>query len=303
MISLTIIGNNSAVPAFGRNPTAQILQCEGKAFLIDCGEGTQWQLSRHGIKKSKISHIFISHLHGDHYFGLPGLLTSLGLLNHNKDIHLFGPPLLESLLELQFKASSTTLPYTLHFHALEEDGPIANTEHFIASCFKVKHGIDCWGFRFDQKKKARSVIAERAHAYGIPFSFFPQLQDGMDYKHPKGTIIPNEEVTSPASAPVSYAYSADTVFEPSLAEKFKGVDLLYHETTYLKNQEEKAKQRMHSTSEQAASIAKLANVKKLIIGHFSSKYEDLAPFLEEARAVFTNTDLATEGTTFRLNQD
>jgi ribonuclease Z len=303
MISLTIIGNNSAVPAFGRNPTAQILQCEGKAFLIDCGEGTQWQLSRHGIKKSKISHIFISHLHGDHYFGLPGLLTSLGLLNHGKDIHLYGPPLLESILNLQLKASSTTLPYPLHFHALGEDGTIADTEHFLVSCFRVRHGIDCWGFRFDQKKKPRSVIAERAHAYGIPFSYFPQLQEGSDYLHPKGTVVPNEEVTRPASSPVSYAYSADTLFEPALAEKFKDADLLYHETTYLKSQEEKAKERMHSTSEQAACMAKLAKVKKLIIGHFSSKYEDLSQFLEEAREVFPNTELALEGTAFRLDQD
>lgn len=303
MISLTIIGNNSAVPAFGRNPTAQVLQCEGKALLIDCGEGTQWQLSRYGIKKSKISHIFISHLHGDHYFGLPGLLTSMGLLNHNKDIHLYGPPMLESLLDLQLRASSTVLPYPLHFHPLESDGIIANTGHFTVSSFKVKHGIDCWGFRFDQNKKPRTVIAERAHAYGIPFSFFAELQAGKDYVHPKGTIIPNEEVTHPASNPVSYAYSADTVFEPSLADKFRLADLLYHETTYLKNQESKAKERLHSTTEQAATMAKLSNVKKLIIGHFSSKYEDLAPFLEEAKAIFSNTELALEGVSFRLDQD
>lgn len=301
MISLTILGNNSAVPAFGRNPTAQLLQCEGDGFLIDCGEGTQWQLKRYGLKKGKIRHIFISHLHGDHYFGLPGLLNSLGLLNHQKEIHLHGPAPLQNLIDLQLQVSNTRLPYPLFFHALGEDGIIADTDNMVVRSFKVKHGIDCWGFRFDQKKKPRTVDAQRAHAYGIPFQYFSSLQEGQDYVHPKGTIIPNAEVTIPASPPVSYAYSADTIYDPALAEKCLNADLLYHETTYLKDQLEKAKQRMHSTSIQAADIALKANVKKLIIGHFSSKYEDLSPFLEEARTVFYNTELALEGLTFRLD--
>jgi len=298
LLVLTILGNNSAIPAFGRNPTSQVLQNQEEAFLIDCGEGTQWQLARYKIKRSKISHIFISHLHGDHYFGLIGLITSMSMLNRIQDLHLYGPPELEPIIRMQLEVSATTLCYPFHFHPLTKDGLIADTKRMEVSCFKVKHRIDCWGFLFKEKKKPRSIDPERAKAYEIPASFYEQLQNGQDYINKKGTIIPNDEVTIANAPPLSYAYCADTIYDPSLAEIVRGVDLLYHETTYLKDLEQRAADRYHCTTLQAGDIALKAGVRKLIIGHFSSKYEQLDPFLEETRSVFPHTELAQEGVCF-----
>lgn len=300
MLALTILGNNSAIPAFGRNPTAQVLQTQEDIFLIDCGEGTQMQISKYKIRKSRISHIFISHMHGDHYFGLIGLLTSMSLLNRTQDLHLHAPPLLKEVIDLQLNAANTTLTYKVHFHPLNNEGVIANTNKISVGCFKVKHRIECWGFIFNEIKKPRSIDAERVRSYEIPASFYEQLQKGEDYITKKGTIISNEELTIAASKPRSYAYCADTIYDESLALKIKGVDLMYHEATYLKDQHARAAKRFHSTTVQAAEIAKLAAVKKLLIGHFSSKYELLDEFLNEAKEVFENTELALEGSCFKI---
>ena len=298
MLALTILGNNSAIPAYGRNPTAQVLQTNESAYLIDCGEGTQQQMSLYKIKRSKINHIFISHLHGDHYYGLPGLLNSLGLLGRTDSLHLYAPPLLEKIIQLQLDAADSKLPYTLYFHPLTEEGPIANDNKLWVDCFRVQHRIDCWGFLFREKKNPRSIDPERAKAYEIPAAYYTALQKGDDYKTKKGTIIPNAEVTI-ANAPAKrYAFCADTIYDETIAAKVKEVDLLYHETTYLKDLHERAAARFHSTTIQAANIAKMANVKKLLIGHFSSKYEQLDSFLLEAKEVFENTELALEGSCF-----
>ncbi len=298
MLALTILGNNSAIPAFDRNPTAQVLQTLEESFLIDCGEGTQMQLSKYKIKRSKINHIFISHLHGDHYFGLIGLLTSMSLLNRTQDLHLHAPPELEQLITLQLNFASTHLCYNLHFHPLLQEGLIVDGNKMTVECFAVKHRIDCWGFLFRQKKNPRKLNAERAKIYEIPAAFYENLQQGQDYVTKKGTIVPNEEVTTAAAKPKSYAYCADTIFDESLAEKVKGVDLLYHETTYLKDLHERAAARFHSTTIQAGAIAKKANAKKLLIGHFSSKYEVLDEFLNETAEVFQNTELAIQGSCY-----
>lgn len=300
MLALTILGNNSAVPAFGRNPTAQVLQTQEDFFLIDCGEGTQLQMSKYKIKRSKISHIFISHMHGDHYFGLIGLLSSMSLLSRTQDLHLHAPPQLEEIISLQLSAADTTLCYKVHFHPLGEEGVIANTNKMSVECFKVKHRIDCWGFLFKEIKKPRHVDIEKARAYEIPAAFYEQLQKGADYTTRKGTIIPNEEVTTPATKAKSYAYCADTIYDESIIAKTAGVDLMYHEATYLKDQHVRAAQRFHSTTAQAAEIAKKAGVNKLLIGHFSSKYESLDEFLMEAKEVFDNTELALEGACFKI---
>jgi ribonuclease Z len=295
VFALTILGNNSAIPAFDRNPTAQVLQTMDESFLIDCGEGTQMQLSKYKIKRSKINHIFISHLHGDHYFGLIGLLTSMSLLNRSQELHLHAPPELGQLISLQLNFAATHLSYPLHFHPLEKEGLILDGKKILVECFKVQHRIECWGFLFREKRNLRRVNAERAKIYEIPSSFYEKLQQGFDYANKKGTIVPNEEVTIPAPKPRSYAYCADTIYDESLAEKVKDVDLLYHETTYLKDLHERAAARFHSTTIQAAAIAQKAGVKRLLIGHFSSKYESLDEFLNEATAVFENTELAIEG--------
>ncbi len=295
MLALTILGNNSAIPAFDRNPTSQVLQNMEESFLIDCGEGTQMQLSKYKIKRSRINHIFISHLHGDHYFGLIGLLTSMSLLNRTQDLHLHAPAELEQLIQMQLGFASTHLCFTLHFHALPADGLIVDTNRITVECFQVKHRIDCWGFLFRQKKNPRKLNAERAKIYEIPAAFYDKLQQGEDYITKKGTIVPNEEVTTAATKPKSYAYCADTIFDESLAWKVKEVDLLYHETTYLKDLHERAASRFHSTTVQAGTIAKKAEAKRLLIGHFSSKYETLDEFLLETKEIFENTELAIQG--------
>ncbi len=300
MLSLTILGNNSAIAAFGRNPTAQILQAQEENYLIDCGEGTQIQLAKYKIKKSKIKHIFISHLHGDHYFGLIGLLTSMGLQNRTQDLHLYGPPMLIDIINLQLKVADAQLPYLLYFHPVSEEKIIADTGLVTVRSIQVRHRIDCWGFVFTEIKNKRRIDADRIKSYEIPAEFYPRLQKGENFLNAKGTIIPNEEVTLAASPPRSYAYCADTIFHKELADKVKDVDLLYHETTYLKDLEERAASRFHSTTIQAAQIALEANVSRLIIGHFSSKYELLDEFLEEARSVFEQTELALEGCCFKV---
>lgn len=300
MLALTILGNNSAIPAHGRNPTAQVLQTNDENYLIDCGEGTQNQLTKYKIKRSKINRIFISHLHGDHYFGLIGLLTSMGLLGRTNELHVYAPALLQQIIQLHLDAANTILPYPLYFHILKEEGEIANDKKIIVSTFKVSHRIDCFGFLFKEKKNPRSIIIDKVKLYEIPEAYYCELQKGKDYVTKKGTIISNEDVTEPTTAARVYAYCADTIYDQNIAEKIKGADLVYHETTYLKDLEERAAARFHCTTVQAGNIAKLAGAKKLLIGHFSSKYEILDDFLAETKSVFENTELALEGACFKV---
>ena len=300
MLAVTILGNNSALPAYDRHPTAQVVTLDEHLFLVDCGEGTQMQLSRYKMRRSRISHIFISHLHGDHYFGLIGLLTSMGLMNRENPLYLFAPAPLKEMIDWQLSVAATALPYTLHFHPLEGEGVIIRNDKFEVRSFKVQHRIDCWGFRFTQVKPPRKVNPVKAREHGIPAVFFDHLKQGEDYRTQSGEIIKNELVTDPAPAPKSYAYSADTAYHEAIIEKVRGVDLLYHEATYLKDLEDRAIARFHCTSEQAAKVAQQASVGKLLLGHFSSKYEKLDAFELEAKEVFPNTELALEGVTYRV---
>lgn len=298
MFSVTILGNNSAIPAFNRHPTAQIVTINNHCILIDCGEGTQLQIAKYKVRKSKIDYILISHLHGDHYFGLIGLLTSMGLLGRKDKLHLFAPAALQEIIALQLNAANTILPFPLHFHAIENEGIIIDEKSFFVETVAVKHRIECWGFIVHQKKALRKLLREKAVEYNIPVAFFNELKKGKDYVRKDGSVIKNEEVTTDSAKPKKYAYSADTIYDERLIEKFKEVDLLYHEATYLHNLEERASGRFHSTALQAATIAKKANVKNLLLGHFSSKYETLDEFLDEATTVFANTSLTTEGVSY-----
>ncbi|MDQ2720799.1 MAG: ribonuclease Z [Bacteroidota bacterium] len=298
MLAVTILGNNSAVPAHNRHPTAQILQSDQHTFLIDCGEGTQMQMDLYKIRRSRINHIFISHLHGDHYFGLIGLLTSFTLNNRTNDLHIYAPRKLEAIIQIQLEAAAAHLSYTLHFHVHENEEVIFEDKNMIVENFKLNHRIECWGFRFREKKNLRKINISEAKKYKIPTSFYESLHEGNDYISRENEVTKNELLTTPHEPSKSYAYCADTAYFESICEKIKGSDLIYHEATYLADAETKASSRFHSTTKQAAMIAKKCGAKKLIIGHFSSMYDSLEKFKEEACEVFENTDIAEEGVCF-----
>jgi ribonuclease Z len=269
-----------------------------QVFMLDCGEGTQMQLAKYKIRRSRINHVFISHLHGDHYFGLPGLITSLGLLGREADLHIYAPIPLEELIRPMLFVGNAWLPYQLVFHPLGEEGIILEDAKFTVESFKVIHRIECWGFLFREKKKPRKINKDTIKNFDIPPTFYERLKDGEDFITPAGRFIENSLVTIAASPGKSYAYCADTLFFEALADKIRNVSLMYHETTYLKNLEVKARERFHSTSAQAGEMAVLAGAARLLIGHFSSKYENLDPFLTETQEVFPNTQLALEGVTY-----
>lgn len=300
MFGVTILGNNSALPAYDRHPTSQVVTLGNRLFLIDCGEGTQMQLLKYKVKWSRIHYIFISHLHGDHYFGLPGLLNSMGLLNRETDMHLFAPPELKPILDAQFLAANSKLPYKLHFHPLTRAGVLIEDSRFRVLCFPVTHRIPCWGFRFEEVKPPRRINPDKAAKMHVPADYFEELKLGKDYQSPDGKIVLNNQVTEPASPARSYSYCADTKFDLSLLQYIQNSDLLFHETTYLGGMEERAASRFHSTTLQAAEIAKQAKARRLIIGHFSSKYESLDTFEIEAKTIFPDTEIAVEGCSFRV---
>lgn len=300
MFAVTILGNNSAVPAFNRHPTSQVVTYDGANYLVDCGEGTQIQLINYKIRRSKISHIFISHLHGDHYFGLIGLISSFGLLNHQQDLHIFGPSPLKEIIELQLKVADTRLPYNLFIHTLTGEATLLDTDKLTVRCFPTNHRVECYGFAFIEKKQPRKLNPEKAQEMEIPSVFYDRLKNGEDYITKDGNLIKNEMVTEPAEPGRRYAFCADTKYDERLLEHVSGFDMIYHETTYLDNLRERAEERFHSTSKQAALFAHKAGVKKLLIGHFSSKYDTLEEFETEAREIFVNTDLALEGVSYEI---
>lgn len=300
MLAVTILGNNSAVPAFDRHPTSQVVTLDGNNYLVDCGEGTQIQMINYKIRRSKISHIFISHLHGDHYFGLIGLLNSFALLGHQQELHVFGPSPLKEIIEMQLRVADTQLCYPLHLHAITEPATLLDDDKLTVKCFRTDHRIECYGFVFNQKKQPRKLLPEKATEYKIPTSFFSRLKEGEDYARADGTIVKNEWVTSEAEPGKTYAFCADTRYDESIIPHIQGADMIYHETTYLDSLRERAQLRFHSTTRQAAMIAKKAAVKKLLIGHFSSKYDTLEEFEQEAREVFPDTELALEGVAYKV---
>jgi ribonuclease Z len=300
MLAVTILGNNSAVPAFDRHPTSQVITLDGTLFLIDCGEGTQIQMINYKIRRSKISHIFISHLHGDHYYGLVGLINTFGLLGHQPELHIYAPAPLQQIIELQLSVADSKLCYPLHFHTISNEGILTETEHYQVKCFRTNHRIECYGFVIKEKKKPRKLVAERLKQNSIPYHFYEAIRNGEDFITDKGEVIKNEWLTDAAPKGKVYAFCADTKYDENIIEHIRDADLIYHETTYLDSLRERADQRFHSTTRQAATIALKAHVKKLLIGHFSSKYDTLEEFTCEACEVFPNTELAIEGVTYKV---
>jgi ribonuclease Z len=301
-MKVTILGNNSALPAFGRHPTAQVVSVYGDVVLFDCGEGTQIQMQRFGLKWRKLQHIFISHLHGDHYFGLPGLINSMSLLGRTLPLHLFAPAELEGIIQKILEVADTTLCYPYYFHALKEgEGEqLVNTDSFSVRSFPVEHRIACHGFLIERKTKGRKLLPDKCREYQIPAYFYDRLKHGEDYERADGFVVKNEWVTDVGPSPKKYAYCADTVFTESYIHHIKGADTIYHECTYLEQDAAKAEQRFHSTAKQAAKIARLAGAKQLLLGHFSSKYRDLDPFREEAIEFFPNVIATQEGVAYEI---
>lgn len=298
--SVTILGSNSALPTSERYPTAQVLNASERFFLIDCGEGTQMQLRRNKINLSKIDQIFISHLHGDHCFGLIGLISTLGLLGRTKDLHIFAHADLERMMTPQLQYFCTDLPFRVAFNSIntKESELIYSDKTIEVETIPLKHRIPTVGFIFREKPGDLKLRKEFVFKNDPSIKDMVSIKKGADYTTKSGEILLNKDITLAAIKPRSYAFCTDTRYRPQIIEKLKEVDLLYHESTFLKDKAHLAKKTYHSTAEQAALIAKGANVKQLIIGHFSSRYKDLTPFLKEAKETFSNTHLATEGSVF-----
>jgi ribonuclease Z len=299
---VTILGSSSATPIFNRNPTAQALNINERLYLIDCGEGTQQQMLRFDVKASRIDHIFISHLHGDHYLGLVGLLSSLHLNGRKKSLKLYGPPQLMEIIDLQFKYSDTTLNYAIEFQATNpaQRETILENQDIKVETIPLDHRIPCTGFLFKEKKRLRKILKEKVAELNIPIEVFATLKRGADYTAPDGTIYTNEELTTDSDQPKCYAYCSDTMYNPAYFEQIANADLLYHEATFLHNMVERANVTHHTTALQAAEVALKIKAKKLLIGHFSARYKTLNELLDEARSVFPSTELAIEGKTFEI---
>lgn len=297
---LTILGSSSATPTSNRNPSAQLLNIAERYFLIDCGEGAQMQLRKHRIKFQRIEHIFISHLHGDHYLGLLGLLQSMHLLGRQKALHIFTQKGLKEIIALQNHYGQTTLDYEIIWHELNPDKHevIWEDEKVKIECFPLRHRIPCSGFLFREQPFPRVIDKDRLAELGIPFELIPQLRAGNDIELSGGKRIKNADATLDPKPSRSFAYCSDTIYDPGLTKIIKGVNLLYHEATFLTDMEKRAKETFHTTALQAAQIATSAQVGQLLIGHFSARYHTLEPHLEEARAEFINTELAEEGKKF-----
>ncbi len=295
---LTVLGAGSATPSLTRHPTAQLLHHNGEYFLIDCGEGTQFRLLEQKIRPGRLRHIFISHLHGDHYFGLAPLLSTLNLGGRTDDLFLFGPAGLDDVLTTIFRQSDTRLGYPLHFTPTDPRQPAELlTDHplLTVETIPLDHRISCTGYLFREKPPRRKLLRHRLPD-DAPVAWFNQLKDGQDILDEQGNLLfAAADCTTPGPPARSYAFCSDTRFDERIIPMVQGVDLLYHEATFLEDNALRATEVYHSTARQAATIAAKAGVGRLLIGHFSSRYKETEPFLTEARTVFANTDLAEEG--------
>ncbi len=302
-IELTILGCHSATPRENAHPTSQIVTIKNHTFLVDCGEGTQVQLRKYSIKFNKIKHIFISHLHGDHYFGLIGLISTFRLLNRETELHIYAPKGLKEIITLQLKLSKSWTQYPLYFHELNSTKSeiIFEDDKVTVQTIPLSHRIYTNGFLFKEKLGERKLNIKAISNYpDIKICDYQNLKIGRDFTLENGTNIKNQELTFDPNHPLSYAFCSDTEYLPEITKIINKVDTLYHEATFLNDKEALAKTTKHSTAQQAAEIAKMAEVKNLIIGHFSSRYKNKKTFLTEAKKVFKNTVLAEEGKMFKI---
>ena len=291
------------MPTIQRNAAAQVLHVQERLFLIDCGEGTQHQLRRFKVPYTRINHVFISHLHGDHFFGLIGFLSSLSLQDRRADMHVYADARLQKIIDFQLRQMRCRLTYPLHFHPLGREVQLLHQDKAVTvHAFPLKHRPDApsCGFLFTEQPRERHIIREMTDAFDIPVAFMHRLKRGEDLVTPDGEIIANERLTKPPHAPRSYAYMTDTLFSPDHAAHARGVDLLYHESTYGNEFSRLARETFHSTAGEAARIAQLSGANRLLLGHFSSRYPDPSPLLEQARVVFPNAHLCEDGAVFEV---
>ncbi len=302
-LKLTILGCHSATPRANAFPTSQYLVINNRHFLIDCGEGTQRQMRKYKVGFSKIDHIFISHLHGDHFYGLVGLLATYGILSREKELHVYGPKDIKEVTLLQLKISQSHAKYPIIFHELKskESELIYEDDKVSVITIPLNHRVYTNGYLFTEKEKPKKLHIQNISNYKeIGKADYLNIKAGRDIVLSTGEIVPNSELTINPEKPISYAFCSDTSYKPNIIPIIQNVDLLYHEATFLADKEDLAKKTKHATSKQAAQIAKDAKVGQLIIGHYSGRYKDISLFQKEAKEIFENTELAEPGKIFKI---
>lgn len=299
---VTILGCGSALPTTRHFASAQVVNLREKLFMIDCGEGAQMQLRRSRLKFSRLNHIFISHLHGDHCFGLMGLISTFGLLGRTAKLHIYAPAPLDQLLQPQLDYYCAGMDYQVEVHTIDTTRftPVYEDRSVTVYTLPLRHRIACCGFLFREKPTLPHIIREKIDFYQVPEYAINQIKNGADWTTPDGEVIPNRYFTRPSEPARSYAYCSDTCYLPELQEHLKNVDLLFHEATFGKDLEKRAQETFHTTAEQAATLARDSQAGRLCIGHFSARYEDETPLLHEAQEIFPNTILARENLTLKL---
>jgi ribonuclease Z len=302
--SLTILGSNSALPTHKKFSSAHLLNVNEHFFLFDCSEGTQIRMRQHKAKLGRLNHVFISHLHGDHFFGLFGLLSSLNLLGRKHPLHVFADSMLKNMIRQVTSVYENQQGYELVFHDLNKETPeiILDTDHFCVQSLPLRHRIPAWGFLFREKQKPRNILKAKIREYNIPVKEILKIKDGADFKTPSGEIIGNKTLTLPPYKPRSYAYLTDTICTEKHNQLIEGVDLLYHEATFLHKDVKKARDTMHSTALQAAKLASNASAGKLLLGHVSERYKNPKEFENEARSVFPESYMVNDGDRFTIKQ-
>ena len=293
---LNILGCGSALPTTRHFATSQVVNVRDKLYMIDCGEAAQMQFRRSHLKFSRLNHIFISHLHGDHYFGIMGLISTMGLLGRTADIHIYSPAGLQELLQAQLDAFNEKLVFNVIFHVFDtkKSSLIFEDRSITITTIPLKHRIPCCGFLISEKPRPNHIIREMIDFFKVPISELNRIKNGADFTTSDGVVIPNSRLTTPSDPPRKYAYCSDTMYNEDMIDQIKDVDLLFHEATFAETEEKRSKQTMHSTAKEAATIALKANVKKLMIGHFSARYENEEILWDEAMSVYPNTILAKE---------
>lgn len=301
-MKLTVLGCYAATPRTFTNPTSQVLEIKNRLFLIDCGEGTQVQLRKNKVKFSKINHIFISHLHGDHLYGLIGLISTFTLLGRTTDLHIYGPVGIKEIIMLQMRLTDSWINYKLHFNELSSKTSelIYEDDKVSVSTIPLNHRIYTNGFLFREKVDKRKLNVDAVKKFNIDTCYYQNIKNGKDITLDDGRLIKNEQLTYDPVAPLSYAFCSDTAYSEEIIPIIANVDVLYHESTFLQSEELLAKKTKHSTAVEAATIALKANVKQLILGHYSTRYENITLFKDEAKTIFNNVQLGDDGKTFEF---